>query len=104
MGVDEVLYGGRPDSDNGAPYRPTVHRYAPRDIRDASRTGRGCQQNPRLFPFHLEREHARRASIPVEREDALWEDFCRVSAGKETWRQEGTRSDIQACGRRRLAA
>ena len=63
--------------------------------REQARSGGG---DARLLPLALGGRHARRPSLPVEREDALRQDLHRLPIGQETRRQARARGDFQARG------
>ncbi len=59
------------------------------NILSATRASRGGEGDSCLLPVALGGRHARRAALPLEREDALWQDFHSLPACQEDERQAG---------------
>ena len=76
--------GRRADRDHGAADRPEAHGHAPRDLRDATTSRRRPSPRPTTTSSRSgPRTRARRAAVPVEREDALRQDVRHLPARKK---------------------
>src|SRR6185312_15845459 len=94
---------GPEDGAHGTALGAAVHGNTSPDLFDASGTSRGSEDDTRILPLAVGGRYARRPAFPVERKNALRQDFHHLPASEEAGRKTRVGADLQTCGRRRLA-